>query len=297
MTTDEITNILMNAGLKIRRYKGTFFWKNRCINYNFPPVCKIPYSAIKQIRSIRWKHLITVVYSDTRFKNTSEFMLQTDHYSLEDFDRKVRNRLRKSIQTCTFKRPTLAELQQYGLQINCQTCQRQHRSDFYLTDKSKWGKFINTVYSREDFCILGAYYQNRMVGYIVSYSLKEKQIMLLAYIDRKDSDITCPMNGLIYSLVNALLEINGSVNLSYGIESFVALPELNRFKANMLFRRIPGSRIYLLNPCIVPIIAGIVFFVVAVMKRKHVHSPFLQKTIRLYQGYRLYYKEKRNTHT
>ncbi len=289
MKLTELIEAFIKAGVKIDSYHGCYFFTSNGIYYSFPPVYQIPERSLS-VNSLRWKHLITVIYTDLQIKNTYEFILRTNQYNLEDFDKKVRNRIRKSLQNCTFKRPGLSELINDGLNINRATCQRQHRNDNILTEPAKWNHYISTLYNRDKFIIQGAFYNNRMVGYIVAYWLEDKCNILHAYIDRKDAEVTSPMNGLIYNLVNQLITEHGSVHLSYGIESFSPLPELNRFKCNMLFEKIPVTRLFLLHPLLIPFIRFYLFCTIHIMNKKIVHHNFTRKLIKLYQGHRLFFK-------
>ncbi len=292
MTTKEIAELKRNAGLKIFRAHDTFFWKNNWINYTFPPVCKIPFNTIEQLRHLRWKHLITVIYSDARIKNTYEFILDTDQYSIECFDHKVRNQIRKSLKTCIFKRPELNDLLTSGLAINKQTLKRQNRRENLLTSAKLWEKYISAIYNHPDVIITSAYYEGKMIGYIIVYELQGKWIIENPYIDRQHAPVSSPMNGLIYSVVNQLIALKGKINISYGIESFVPLPELNRFKNKMLFKRISVSRLYLINPLALPFIKLALFFYIRLLNKHSIRNSFIRNAINLYQGYRLYDKVK-----
>lgn len=289
MKLHEVIEIFRSAGINVVNENGCYFSTSHGITYSFPPVVKYPLQYLN-IKRTKWKHFISVIYTDLQIKNTFEFVLSTNNYSLELFDKKVRNRIRKSMQNCTFKRPELADLLNEGLYINKNTCKRQHRDDKMLTNRDKWTKYISTLYANDQIFMLGAYYNNRMVGYIVAYELEDKINILHAYIDRKDADITSPMNGLIFNLVSLLIEKHGTVTISYGIESFEPLPELNRFKGNMLFEKIPATRLYLINPLIIPWIKVYLYFILHLLHKKNVHNRFTRKLIRLYQGHRLYYK-------
>jgi hypothetical protein len=289
MKLHEVIEIFRSAGINVVNENDCYFSTSRGITYTFPPVAKYPVQYLN-IKRLKWKHFISVIYTDLQIKNTFEFVLSANNYSLELFDKKVRNRIRKSLQHCTFKRPELADLQKEGLYINKKTCKRQHRDDKMLTNPYKWNKYISTLYAYDQIFMLGSYYNNRMVGYIVAYELEDKINILHAYIDRKDAEITSPMNGLIFNLINLLIKKYGTVTISYGIESFAPLPELNRFKCNMLFKRIPVTRLYLINPLLIPWIKVYLFVILNLLHKKNVHNPFTRKLIRLYQGHRLYYK-------
>lgn len=290
MNTNELVRIFRNGGIVINKINGHYFNRQGWINYSFPLLDVIPAELIPGSYP-GWKYLISVFLTSAKRKNTYEFILETDSYIIENFDKKIRNRIRKSLQNCEFKRPSLEDMIGFGLKINQSTFSRQQRKDKTLTDTRHWTKYIQSLYLQDDFIFLGAYYANRMVAYIIVYEFNGKYIIQHAFIDRQDADVANPMNGLIYTLVNQLIKQKGSIRITYGLESFNPLPDLNRFKSNMLFERIPVSRIYLINPLILPLIKFMMFYIIQVLKRRSIRSSLLQKMIRLYQGHRLYFRE------
>jgi hypothetical protein len=289
MKVDEFIELYRNGGLTINRIGENHFNRQGLINYSFPNLERIPVDH-NLIYALRWKYLISVVLTELPRKNSYEFILKTNDYSIERFAKKIRNRIRKSLQNCTFKRPSLEDLLTFGIAINQQTLERQHKKDTMLTDGKRWKCYITSFYNHENVHILGAYYANRMVGYIIATELEDKCIINHAFIDRVDSEITDPMNGLLYSLVNRFIETNGSVNISYGLDSIMELPELNRFKNNMLFDKVPVSRVYVVNPFLLPFMRLLIFYNIHLLKRKSIRSPMIRKMIRIYQGHRLYYR-------
>jgi hypothetical protein len=290
MKVEEFISLHRNCGLKIKAIGEHFFNRQGWVNYSFPNLAKIPIDNTL-IDSIKWKYLVTILLADLKRKNSYEFILDTNDYSLEKFAKKTRNRIRKSLQNCSFKRPGLEDMLTFGLLINQQTHIRQRKKDKTLTDSRHWNRYITALLSNDSVIILGAYYEGRMVGYTIAAELEGKYILFHAFIDRIDSEITDPMNGLLYTMINQLIEQNGSIKISYGLDSFLELNELNRFKNNMLFERIPVSRVYILNPFLLPFVKFIIFFYVHLPGRKSIKNTFIRKLIRLYQGHRLFYRE------
>jgi hypothetical protein len=290
MKVEEFVRLIRNSGLEISSTGSAYFYRQGWINYSYPTLVKTP---IKNhlVQSVRWKYPISLILTDLRRKNTYEFVLHTDDYAIDKFAKKIRNRIRKSLQNCTFKRPSLEDMLTFGLKINQDTLKRQNRRDTVLTNANKWKIYITSLYAVNDIIMLGAFYANRMVGYIVATELEEKYIICHAFIDRNDSEITDPMNGLIFTLVNQLIEKDKTVRISYGLDSFTTLAELNRFKSNMLFERIPVSRVYIINPLLLPFIKLAIFFYMHVLQRKNFKSDFPRQLIRLYQGHRLCFRE------
>jgi len=290
MTVTEFVRLYRNSGCYVITIGDHYFNQQGLINYSFPNLVKVPITD-NLVKSIKWKYLVSVLFTELRRKNTYEFILHTSDYSIDKFAKKTRNRIRKSLQNCTFKRPDLEDMLTYGLAINQQTFKRQNKKDKTLTVTGQWNKYITALFTQKNINILGAYYAGRMVGYIIVTELEEKYIINHAFIDRNDSETTDPMNGLLYTMVSHLIEKDGSVNISFGLDSFEELHELNRFKNNMLFERIPGSRVYILHPLLLPLIKLIIFYNLHLLKRKSIKNSFTRKVIRLYQGYRMFFRE------
>ena len=115
--------------------------------------------------------------------------------------------------------------------------------------------------------------------------------MCHAFIDRNDSHVTNAMNGLLFTLLNQIIEKSGSMKISYGIEPFTELPEMIRYMKNMLFEQSPVLRVFTINPLHLPFVRLIIFYNLYLMGRKSIISPFIRKLIRIYQGHRLYFRE------
>ena len=290
MNVQELLGIYHEGGLMIKAIGNYHFNRQGLINYSFPNLVKIPVNNTL-VDSIRWRYVISVLLTELKRKNSYEYILKTNNYSLDHFAKKIRNRIRKSLQNCSFKRPDLEDMLTFGLAINQQTLKRQHKRDKILTDPRQWRQYISALYKEECITMLGAYYAGRMVGYIIALQLDGKYIINHAFIDRVDSETTDPMNGLLYTLINQLLLKDQYIEISYGLDSIAELPELNRFKSNMLFEPVPVSRVYILHPFLVPFFKFIIFFYIHLLRKRNIHNPFARKLVRMYQGHRLPFRE------
>jgi hypothetical protein len=290
MKTQEFVSIYRDAGFNIKTIEGLDFYQQGLLNYSYPNLVTMPINDAV-INAVKWKYPISMILTNLQRKNTYEFILHTNDYSIDRFAKKIRNRIRKSLQNCTFNRPGLEEMKTSGLYLNRQTLKRQNRSDKTLTDARIWSNYVTSLYNHNEVDFLGAYYSGRMVGYIIAAKLEEKYIIVHAFIDRNDSETTDPMNGLIFTLVNQLINKKETVTISYGLDSFLPLVELNRFKSNMLFERIPVSRAYIIHPVLLLFIRLVIFYYINILEYRNVRNSFTRKLIRLYQGYRLYFRE------
>jgi len=286
MKLEEFIDLYKNSGPVLKTIYGYYFQPNGWKSYSYPLNYPVNVTA-GLVRSLKWRFLISTVFTESKRKNAIEFILETGSYEIDQFSRKTRNRLNKSLCNCNFKRPALDDLLDFGLKINRQTLKRQHRRDKILTNSKLWNRYITTLYNHNEIITLGAYYQERMVGYIIVYELDGVYNVLHAYIDRNDSEITSPMMGLIYTLVNQLIEKDGEVKLSYGLDSFNPEPELSRFKRNLLFKQTSVTRVYIINSLILFIFRMIILFNIRLLGRENIRNSFTRKIIQLYQGQRI----------
>jgi hypothetical protein len=286
MRIAEFAAILKKSGSRITKIGDHYFNLHLRKSYSVPPCNRITITR-KLISILRWKYPISVLLTDLPWKNTYEFVLETNNYSLDLFSRKVRNRIRKSLKNCRFMRPSKEELLTKGLEIYWQTCERQGRIAKEFVSKQKWTRIVDALYSHEDIQIQGAYYHERMVGYMVVAKIEDKYCMQYAFIDRKDSEITSPMNGILYTFVNEIIKREGKIKISYGLDSMKPLPELNRYKMNMLFNKIPVTRVYIINPLLMPYYKIVVFLYIVILKRRHIDKDHLRRIVRIYHGNRI----------
>ena len=286
MKIEEFISLYQKWGYPIKKKGEYYFYSYKLRNYSFPHFKKIIVDN-KLVRALKWKYIMSTLLIDSAKKNECEFILSTNNYDIQNFNTKTRNRIKKSLQTCTFKRPSLDDMFHFGLLINQQTVKRQSRKEKTLTDTKQWHEYIKSVYLNNEFKILGAYYNNRMVGYTVIYELEGRYNFLHAYIDREDSTATSPMCGLLYTQINQLIEENGRITVSYGLGSFAHLPELIRFKRNMLFNQVPASRGYIIHPLLLIFIKLIICYNIQLRKQKSVKYSLIKIIIQLYQGNRL----------
>ena len=285
MKIDTLVNIYRACGCRIKKKYGQYFLSQGLLSYSFPLLNDIPVNK-NLIDSIKWKSALSIIKTNTNIKNTYEYILESNDYSINKFSKKPRNRIRKSLKDCIYKKPSIDDMLYFGYKINKQTMARQGRYDRILTCFKHWEQHIKAIYSHDDINILGAYTGEKMVGYLAVYELTGKHIIMHAYYDREAS-AAAPMNGLLYTMITRLINENGTINISYGVESFKYLPELNRFKKTMLFQRIPTTRVYLINPAIEFFTRLIISFYLQLLKRKKINNSFIQNLIRLYQGHRI----------
>jgi hypothetical protein len=137
---------------------------------------------------------------------------------------------------------------------------------------------------------MGAYLAGEMVGYITVININGEYHITDPYYDLKAAS-SSPTLGLIYTLINQVIEKEGSIKIFYGVESFSPLPSLNRYKQEMLFKRVPTTRLYIINPMILPFVKLLIFWYIGILKQKSIKNTLIRKIISLYQGTRVFRRQ------
>jgi len=290
MKIEDFITIYRKGGFRINKIAGHYFLHRTWMNYSFPQLIDIHLNDTL-INSLKWRHPLTVIKTECRIKNAYEFILETSDYSIDKFAIKKRNNIRKSQKDCSFKHPSLEDLQSFGLRINQQTLKRQERSDKYLCDCKCWKKCITSLYNQPDISILGAYISDRMVGYLIIGKINENYYITHPYFD-KDASSSSPMPGLIFSMVNQLIARDGKIRISYGFDSFNPLPDLVKYKLSMLFHRVPTTRVYVINPILLFFLKMVLFYHFGILKQKNSTNRIVRKIVSLVQGSRILVKLK-----
>ncbi len=286
MTPAEFSEVIRKSGKRIYQIGGVYYLSERLLCYSFPLLHKYSLNSINQ-KYLRWRSLITIINLDLKSYNTKEFILSSNDYSIDSFERKVKNRIRKSIELLRFKVPDIGDLIEEGLHINRKTLKLQRRKDSFLTNVNKWRKYITILHSHKQFSFFGAYLHDKMIAYIVICKMMDSFIIYHAFIDKEQASQACPMNGLLYYSVNKLIEEYGKVTISYGIKSFKPLPNLDRFKANMLFKEQGVSRGYLLHPILLTFVKLYLLVLPDCIKNNHCLISITNQIESLYQGHKL----------
>jgi hypothetical protein len=201
MKIEEFISLYRISGHKIKTICGHYFQPKMWRCYSFPLNYKIPVND-KLVKSLKWKYLITTIYTDAVKKNTYEFILSTNNYDISNFPSKKRNDIRQSLNYYSFKRPSKEDMLHFGLEINKQALKNQHRKDKRLSNIKHWRNYIASVYAKDNIIVHGAYSGERMVGYLILFEVENKFTIYFALIDRQFIGNISPMNGMIYTSNN-----------------------------------------------------------------------------------------------
>jgi len=291
MKIEEFVSIHRTQGHTIKKVRNYYFRSQRDTGFPFPVYSAFPLDKRVKVtrglvRTLKWKFLITQVIIDLPKKDIYEYMLNTDNYELEQFKSKLRKKIKKSLRIFSFRKPSLEDLLNEGYAINKQTCERQSRKDDKMLNYSKWSGHVNAILDNPGYTIMGAYLEDLMVGYLGVYELEGRFHTDGAFIDRNHTAGSSPMKGLLYSMVNDLINKHGSITLSYGFHRYLRTTPLTSFKETMLFRRHAYAKGYVVNPVLLLALRLSVFAYMKFPKCKIFRKKIAREIISLYQGHR-----------
>lgn len=291
MKIEDFDRINQSLGHTIKKVGDYYFSSQRDTSFPFPVYNAFPLNKRvcvdrKLARALKWKFLITQVLLDPPNNDIHEYLLTTSNYDIEQFSKNARKSIRRSLKTFNFQRPSIEDLLNEGYVINKQTCLRQSRSDERMMDFNKWSEFVKSIYNSSGYTILGAYREGKMAGYLVVYELEGMFNTAGAFINRNYAVGASPMKGLLYSMMNMLIEEHGTVTLSYGFHRFSRPTPLTSFKETMLFQKYSHAKGYIVNPILLQGVRLSVFILIKLLKRKSLKQKWAKETIRLYQGHR-----------
>jgi hypothetical protein len=179
--------------------------------------------------------------------NTCEYIFANDKYDLVMFDSKIRNQIRKGINSCVIKDADADSIIKKGLAINRATLGRQKRITPYLINENIWKRYITNFLGRKDIHVKGAFFNNELIGYIIFIKLNERYIILHPFRDDTFSALN-PINAILFTFINEVIEKENKIEITYGLSSFSEMQGLDKFKSGMLFSKEPGSRLAVFSP-------------------------------------------------
>lgn len=275
MKNNELVSLYQKAGYSFYELNNIFYLNKGIIGYSFPTIDSVDLNNFN-IKEISKRYLFCLIKIDHAKKNCNEYIFTGNNYKLDDFHSKIRNQIRKGLKECIIRRPTLGELLQYGLEINNDTLKRHKQKIKILQNPSKWEKYISAFYNDSLVHVLGAFTEDKMIGYILAIKTEKKYYVLHPFFNKQFSSL-CPMNALLFTLVNGILEKDGTISISYGVESFEPNMGLDKFKTSMLFKKERATRMLYINPLLkcVLVFLYVSFKHLRIMRRSNLNKKII----------------------
>jgi len=178
---------------------------------------------------------------------TFEFIYEGSDYTIEKFESKVRNQIRKGLKSCEIRTPDLETMKNEGLKINQLILQKHNRFESFLGEKQTWENYLNLLYNQKDIQVFGAFCEGKLAAYCVFMKIESKYFIYHPFMNNEFS-ASNPIIALLYTFINRIIEIEGKIEISYGLASYLEKSGLDKFKKNMLFSEKPVCRIIVIHP-------------------------------------------------
>ena len=267
------------------RVGGYYFIRRGIRLYSFPPESALNLDR-GLVRRLKIRSLLTSVLMEAPRKDMYEFVHSSGNYSLDQFNEETRWAIRTSLNNCEFRRPSLSDLIKQGRKINRATQKKQYRSEQILNTRRQWKRAMKSVYFHPGFNILGAFYEDRMVGHLITYKVGGIHHILKGNTDSRYTGEAQPMSGLLYTRITELMDEYGKITISYGMHRSRGKSTQNDFMRGMLFSPVPYTRGFILNPLVSLLLKFLVWYLIRVQKNSSVSSRWAREVISIYQGYR-----------
>ena len=295
MTGQEFIELQKNMGIDVINTK-TMSWVHMQNKYAVAsPSVEYSYPINEDIKEILSNKNIwfAIFVSEHTTPNTAEYLFEGDDYSIEKFHSKIRNQIRKSLKSCTIKKPTKDDLVKYGFEINNEILGMHQRSVDYLIKLDKWKKYIDALYDARDVYVYAAYVDEEFAAYVFFIKVNDKYYIYHPFATRRFSK-QAPMNGLLYTAINDFIEKDKHVTVTYGLASFFTMSGLDKFKKGMLFTEKKMSRVTVLDDKISFFFNKPIHYLFKKLTFIPIIDSLYEKYNILYESSRLYQDYKRN---
>jgi hypothetical protein len=182
---------------------------------------------------------------------TFEYVWDDKQYGLGSLHKDAKRNVRKNMAVCSFRPVQFELLAREGCAINRDVYARQHRQPDFQTNQSKWKAYIETCATLPFVEAYGIFHREKLCGYSLVLFVDDYCYTFHPYA-HSDYLKFCPMNVLIYSLVQDVLQRPGVSCISYGVESYTPRPTLERFKIAMGCRKRILQRRIVVHPLLRP---------------------------------------------
>src|SRR5208283_185203 len=160
----------------------------------------------------------------------------------------ARRRVRRGMERCEVRRVEFDLLAKYGFPINHSTLLRQGRpGPALVTDEALWQRYMRACATIPSVEAYGAFVENRLIGFSISVIIQNYSYLHYTHAYTEHLKYS-PINVLTYAVTKAMLERAEISHVSQGLEPFVSLPDVERFKLAMGFWKRPVRRRVVVNP-------------------------------------------------
>lgn len=219
---------------------------------------------------------------------SAEYVCDDPQYGLETLDAKARNKVRQGLKNCDVRPMAFDELKVKGCSINRSVFERQQRTGPpFLRDQNCWERYLSRCEQTPDVEAYGAFVGEELCAYMLIVRVDDYAYTYHPFAAVSRLPLR-PMNALIFSVTQHVLRRPSIRRISYGLESLVAMPALEEFKAGMGYRAVPIGRRIILNPLARPLVSTQATAIARGIQRHVANGAFLEKYLMFVEGYRRY---------
>jgi len=258
MSLEGYARFLEAQGLPVFEAEGSLWVEKRRFFFeNIPPHRKLHLSPAA-VGRLLLKGCAVVRYAcaEPEGAPSFEYVCTDKDFGLQTLAPDARRRVRRGMETCEVRRVEFDLLARHGYAINRSTLLRQGRPGAaQVTEEARWRSYMQACASIPSLEAYGAFLEGRFIGFSISVILENYSYLhhTQAYTEELKHS---PLNVLTYLVTKAMLERPQIEQVSQGLEPFLPLPSVERFKLAMGFRKRPLARRVVVNPIARPALSA-----------------------------------------
>ncbi len=180
------------------------------------------------------------------------YVVQDRAYKLQKLQKRIRNFVRRGLESCQIRQLERSELLTQGLELNLDTMARHGRSRPEFGDPRTWARTVEAVYETKGSECWGAFVGDQLASYVMSCRDANWEHLLIQ-MSRAELLKSYPNHAIDYFLIERAManpEIQGvclgSLPLRYG-------EGLHNYKVRMGYEVMPQSAILAVHPLLSPL--------------------------------------------
>lgn len=288
MNAEAYAQFLAAQGMATVRAGGDLWVeKQRLCLESVPPHKSIHVNATEAMNLfLRGYLVLRYTCEESEGVSSKEYVCEDSDYGLDSLDAKARNKVRQGLKNCVVRPIEFDELKKNGCAINQSVFERQGRpGPAFLRDQRRWEQYLACCEKTPDVEAYGAFAGSDLCAYTLIVRVDDYAYTYHPFADSSRLHLR-PMNALIFWVTQHLLQTPRVRRVSYGLESLVAHPALEEFKAGMGFKGVPIGRRILLNPLARPLVSGHAVSLIRRIEHRFKGVPFLASYLAFAEGHR-----------
>jgi len=186
--------------------------------------------------------------AETEGTPSFEYVCDDENFGLDSLAPDARRRVRRGLETCCVRPVPFETLAREGCAINQSVFTRQGRvTRSVMTDESCWERYMTICAELPGIEAYGAFLEDRLIGFSIAVYLDDYCYLFHTHAFSEFMKFN-PIYALTYTVVRNALQKPEIKYVSQGLESFLVLPEVERFKLAMGFHKKPLGRRVELSP-------------------------------------------------